>query len=145
MFDTDETAPTTAAHQLDCLFTHFDQKRSVTVVRAVVRGELPLCDLAAAGISASNPAACAERFAGLPVCSADLAAGIMNLKDDRIALSDWAKFVVNAAEYFDYASHDVPCCQRLLSYIWQAAYGGGLTPRAITLATMVRNWPRRAA
>jgi len=142
-FDTDETAP--VAHQMDFLFCHFDQKRSVTVVRAVVRGELPLADLAGAGISATNPAGCADRFAGLPVWSADLAAGIMNLKHDRSALADWAKFVVSAAEFFDYASHDVPCCQRLLSYIWQIPYGGGLSGRAITLATMVRNWPRRAA
>lgn len=141
----EEAHSATVAQQLNALYGQVDKRRSAAIIRAVVRGERPVGDLAGAGLSGADAAACAEKCAGLPAQSADLAEGIMNLKGDREALSEWACFVVNAAEFFDYADQDIQCSQRLLSYIWQIPFGSGLSNRAITLATMVRNWPRRAA
>lgn len=140
--DTHETAVT---RQLSSLLGRSNKKRSAAVIRAVVRGERPVSDLAGAGLSENDPAGFAETLAGLPMWSSDLAEGIMRLKGDLAALSEWARFVVSAAEFFDYASQDLECCRRLLSYIWQIPYGSGLPARAVTLATVVRNWPRRAA
>lgn len=142
-YDTDETDFATVAEQLNFLSCQPDTTRTTAILRAVIRGERPLSDLVALGITdaASRAASCA----GLPVWSADLAEGIVNLKGDNAVLCEWARFVLSAADLFDYASADVPCSQRLLSYIGKILYGTGLPPRAITLATMVRYWPRRAA
>lgn len=133
------------AHEINAVSFQFEQKQSAALVRAVLRGERPVSNLAGTGISPSDPASCAGKFAGLPVCSADLAEGLLNLKTDPAALTDWALFVLRAADLFDYAGHDVPGCKKLMIYIWQIAYGHGLSQRAITMATMLRNWPQKRA
>jgi len=143
--NTDETAVTVVARAVDGMVCQFEQKQSALLLRAVLRGERPVSDLAGTGISLSDPMSSVGKLAGQPVWSSDLAEGILNLKGNAVALCEWATFVVRTADLFDCASHDMPCCERLMTYIWQIAYGQGLSPRALTLATMVRNWPRKRA
>ena len=139
----DTTDPfATAGEAVACAF---ETKQSAVLVRAVLRGERLARDLPVVGINPADPMASMARLAGLPVSSTDLAQGILNLKGNAAALSDWAAFVLRAAELFEYASSDLQGCERLMNYVWQIAYGNGLSPRAITLATMLRNWPSRRA
>lgn len=144
-YATNELPLAEAAQAANALLGALPRLQIASLTRAVLRGERPVSDLAGAGVLPSDPAASAELFAGMTVRSADFAEGIVKLKGDSAALMEWALFVIRVAELFDYAPKDVACCERLMSYVWQISYGSGLSQRAITLATMVRNWPKQAA
>jgi len=144
-FASDDLPLADAAQAVNALLRSPSQKQVSGLIRTVLRGERPVSDLMGAGISPHDPAASPEAFAGITVRSADYAEGILNLRRDSAALMEWALFVIRVAEMFDYVPKDIACCERLMSYVWQISYGSGLSQRAITLATMVRNWPKQAA
>lgn len=106
------------------------------MVRAVVRGELPL-----SALKHNNE----ERAASpLAVSETDLAEGILNLKDDQAALTEWANFVLTASELFKLEDGVSDYWDRLLSCIWELSFGQRLSIAALTLACAVRNRRRWA-
>lgn len=104
-----------------------------SLLRAVVRGELPLEHFN--GQSEERP---------LAVCAADLAEGILNLKNDPAALTEWAGFILTASEFFKLEDELSEFWDRLLCCIWDLSFGGRLSIPAVTLAAAVRNRRRWA-
>jgi hypothetical protein len=110
------------------------QAIDVSALRAAVRGERPLEGLAAAR----------NGRAALSVCAADLAEGIVNLQNDPAALSEWASFILAVSESFVLEDQLSDRCDRLLSCIWDLAFGAHRRDPAIALARAVRGRPRLA-
>ena len=104
-------------------------------LRAVVRGELPITNGMAARILAAGGTV--ERIS-LSVSAADLAEGIINLKDNHYALSEWASFVLVTSDVFDVDDEHICYWDRLSKCVWELAFGAPLRNTALSLANTVR-------
>lgn len=110
-------------------------------LRAVVRGERRAEPNLAAHILASSTQGLTPEFSGLPISAADLAAGICNLKHDRTALSEWASFILVTADSLRVEDAHTGYWDRLVSCVWDLAFGAPLREPALALATAVRSHP----
>jgi len=106
----------------------------VATFRAVVRGELPIAGEMAAHVLAGG----GNAPSSVPVSSADLAEGILNLKDDRHALAEWASFILVISDAFEVDDEYLCYWDRLSKCIWELAFGAPLRQPALTLANTVR-------
>lgn len=113
------------------------------IVRAILRGEQSVEALKQTTIRISaqrvyrDIGTAADVF--LSVTSADLAEGLLNLKNDTAALSDWARFILITSEHLSLADRHTDYCDRLLSAIWDLAFGAPVDETAIRLAQSVRS------
>jgi len=107
----------------------------VTSLRAVVRGELPIANGMAARILAAGGAV---QPISLNVSAADLAEGIINLKDDHHALSEWASFILVTSDAFEVDDDHICYWDRLSKCVWELAFGAPLRDTALSLANTVR-------
>lgn len=105
-------------------------------VNAIVRGERPLGDLADTTF-VSRTLTGHER-GSLVVSASDLAAGIINLKDDPAVLADWANFVLSASDCFEIEDETPDYWDRLIGCVWELAFGARLNVRTLALALAVR-------
>lgn len=110
-------------------------------LRAVVRGERRAEPNLAAHILASATHGLAPEFSGLSVSAVDLAEGICNLKHDRTALSEWASFILVTADSLRVEDAHTGYWDRLVSCVWDLAFGAPLREPALALATAVRAHP----
>lgn len=108
-------------------------------LKAVVRGERAVEDIKATRIWISARQAEGSAPPGRVshmVCSADLAEGIVNLKDDPVALEELANAIVAISGLL---SFDDEHSDRLISCVWSLAMGEPLREPTIRLANAVRN------
>jgi|GEM_PF-1489686 len=115
----------------------FVSSQTIEAVQAVLRGECSVAD--AKGIQAHSLASTWADLhrAGLSLSASDLADGILNLKDDAAALADWASFIVVLSEGLS-IEQDADYSDRLLSAIWDLAFGRPLSASAVRLASALR-------
>ena len=104
-------------------------------LRAVVRGELPIAGDMAARVLASGGDL---QPISLCVSAADLAEGIINLKDNRHALAEWASFILVTSDAFEVDDEHIGYWDRMSKCIWELAFGAPLRQPALTLANTVR-------
>ncbi|GAA0547261.1 hypothetical protein FHS83_000848 [Rhizomicrobium palustre] len=111
-----------------------------SVLRAMVRGELPVHELSVASIRIGTFGAntANTKLLSLRVSTADLAEGLMNVKDDEAKLTDWASFILVAADLFAFEDENADCGHRLLACIWDLAFGAPISPAAMRLADVAR-------
>ena len=107
----------------------------VAIFRAVVRGELPIANEMAARVLAAGGDL---QPVSLCVSAADLAEGILNLKDNRHALAEWASFILVTSDAFEVDDEHLCYWYRLTKCIWELAFGAPLREPAVTLANAVR-------
>jgi hypothetical protein len=105
-------------------------------LRAVVRGERPLDSIITT--IAEAPAVERVRPPRVSLCAADLAEGIMNLKNDPAALSEWAGFILATFELFAFEDEQSGCWDRLFSWIWSLAFGARLGNPEFAFASAIR-------
>lgn len=112
-------------------------------LRAIVRGEMPLENFKSAGVAVHarriEGSAAGLKVVPLAVHAEDLAEGMLNLKSDAAALSEWASFVLVMSELFAFSDDEAEYCDRLIAAIWDIAFGKPLTGTAIRLAATVRS------
>lgn len=102
------------------------------VLKAVVRGERAVEDLKATRIWINaRQGACANHT----VCGADLAEGIVTLKDDPVALEELANAIVAVSGLLALEDEH---SDRLISRVWDLALGAPLAESTIRLADAVR-------
>ena len=107
------------------------------ILKAVVRGERAVEDLKTTRLWIN-----ARRTEGADdpvphaVCSSDLAEGIVNLKDDPLALEELANAIVAVSGLLSFEDEHA---DRLISCVWDLALGGHLEDSTIALADAVRN------
>ena len=116
---------------------------------AVIRGQLPLSDLLAAGIrvrEVSTDNADHERRISLDVESpvivaprpVDIASGLLAYKESPDQLRDWASFVLGASEIIDLAPLEKwPEGDELLNGLWDASFEGTLTADTARIAALL--------
>lgn len=113
------------------------------IVRAVLRGEEKVSALQrtslrlsaqhlAAGIGSAAPL-----FAS--VSASDLAIGLIHLKDDPVALADWAGFVLVSTEWLGFHDHLHAAGEKLIAAIWSIAFGAPIDGAALRLAHSIIN------
>ena len=107
----------------------------IATFRAVVRGELPIANEMAARVLAAGGDV---QSVCLCVSAADLAEGIINLKDNRHALAEWASFILVTSDAFEVDDEHLCYWDRLSKCIWELAFGASLRQPALTLAHTVR-------
>ena len=100
--------------------------------RAAVRGERSSKGLPASGVPAD------KREDMHRLHPADVAEGIINLRNDPTALSDWANFILATSDKGDVRGADCDYWDRLLSGIWEIALGNSPKDPLIALAYAVR-------
>ena len=103
--------------------------------RAVVRGELPIANDMTARVLAAGGAVQPVSFS---VSAADLAEGIINLKDNRHALAEWASFILVTSDAFAVDDEHLGYWDRLSKCIWELAFGAPLREPTLALANAVR-------
>jgi hypothetical protein len=109
-------------------FTPLESVETV-VLQAIMRGEQPTEVLPQFSVAAGAPVF-------LSISSRDLAAGLLNLKDDPLALADWAGFILIMSEHLKFdrpGEHS----DRLLAAVWQLAFGAPVSGAMIRLAESV--------
>ena len=106
------------------------------MLRAVVRGERPIQKAMAARLLAAQGDSTPN---SLPVTAADLAEGICNLKHDHMALSEWASFILVVSDLFRVEDSHSGYWERLMSCIWDLAFGAPLRGATLSFATVVRS------
>ncbi|GAA0587503.1 hypothetical protein [Rhizomicrobium electricum] len=99
------------------------------VMQAMVRGEQLAEVLPPTCVSEGAPVL-------LSISSRDLALGLLNLKDDPLALADWAGFVLMMTDHLKFDRPSEPS-DRLLTAVWQLAFGVPVSPGMIRLAESV--------
>lgn len=119
------------------------EAQEAATLRAIVRGEQPLEALKGTSvtINASHiewPAA-GYRNGSIALTAADLAEGMLRLKNNPDALGEWASFILVASDHFVFEDRHTGDCDRLLSFIWKLAFGVALGDPAIRFAASVRN------
>lgn len=129
-----EPARSRWAHLLGQLGGERDEHSSL---RAVVRGEQPLGRIF--DTIAQAPAVERITTPHVSVSAADLAEGIMNLKDDPAALSEWAGFILATCDLFELEDENCEYWDRLLACVWELALGAALGGASISMASAVRN------
>lgn len=97
--------------------------------RATVRGERSVKELAAANTRGVD----VQGFS-----PADVAEGIINLKHDPSALSEWANFILATSDGTRVRGADADYWDRLLSGIWELALGSGANVPIVALAYAIR-------
>ena len=113
------------------------------IVRAVLRGEEKVTALQrtrlrlsaqylAHGIGTAAPLFASTR-------PGDLATGLIALKDDPVALADWAGFILLAAEWFEFADNQSAACEKLIAAIWNLAFGARVDAAMLRLAHSLIN------
>ena len=112
-----------------------DAATEIATFRAVVRGELPIANEMAARVLATGGDV---QSVCLCVSAADLAEGIINLKDNRHALAEWASFILVTSDAFEVDDEHIGYWDRLSKCIWELAFGAPLREPALTLANAVR-------
>jgi len=107
----------------------------VVTLRAIVRGEMPIAtDMAARVLAAGG----AVQPISLNISAADIAEGIINLKDNQHALAEWASFILVISDAFEVDDEHIGYWDRLSKYIWELAFGAPLREPALALANNVR-------
>jgi hypothetical protein len=113
----------------------FANGRDAAILKAVVRGERAVEDLKTTRIWLN-----ARRGFTVPashaVCAADLAEGIVNLKDDPVALEELASAIVAVSGLLALEDEHA---DRLISRVWDLALGVPLAESTIRLANAVRS------
>lgn len=111
------------------------------ILRAILRGEQPIETLkettirvCANRVYRDTPTA-ADVF--LSLGSADIAEGLLNLKHDPAALADWARFILITSDHLTFNDRHTDYCDRLLSTIWDIAFGKPVRETAIRLAQSI--------
>jgi hypothetical protein len=100
-------------------------------LKAVVRGERAVEDFDAKELWTS-----ARHTASHAVCAADLAEGIVNLKDDPVALEELANAIVAISGLLCLEDEQ---SDRLIAHVWDLSLGQPLTTPTIWLANAIRN------
>ena len=111
-------------------------------LRAMVRGERPVANAIqlAAGVKSAGDL----RNGAVTLSAADLAEGIMNLKNDPGALAEWASFILAAGDRFAFSDSEPEYWEHFLTCIWEIAFGASLGNSALALASAVRSRCRAA-
>lgn len=99
--------------------------------RAAVRGERPVKELVTTCVSARED--CVQGF-----CPADVAEGIINLKHDPLALSEWANFILATSDRTRVRGVESDYWDRLLSGVWEIALGSRPKVPVVALAYAIR-------
>jgi hypothetical protein len=102
------------------------------ILKAVVRGERAVEDLKTTHLWIDARRGAPASHA---VCSADLAEGIVNLKDDPVALEELASAIVAVSGLLALEDEHA---DRLISRVWDLALGAPLAESTIRLARAVR-------
>ena len=116
------------------------------LIRAVVRGQLPMSALEGAGVSVSvqeDEAAKKRRIkVGLrtPISvdlePVDLALGLLEYKDNPPKLQEWATFIMSASEIIDLTFLESwPEGEELLEGLWDASFEGRAKDTTIRVAS----------
>lgn len=105
----------------------------MALVRAAVRGECRPADLQTAGIRLGRYGVktAAHVISTLSLGAADLASGILTLRNDPLILSDWASFIVMASDCFRFDDASADYAEHLIAAAWDIAFSG--TPDMPTL------------
>lgn len=110
-------------------------------LKAVVRGERAVEDLKATRIwSNAHHAEEAINSATHPVCAADLAEGIVSLKDDPVALEELANAIVAISGLLSFQDEQ---SERLISCVWDLSLGVPLEIPTVWLANAIRDRARK--
>ncbi|MDR3527451.1 MAG: hypothetical protein P4L57_09235 [Rhizomicrobium sp.] len=116
-------------------------------LRAILRGETPLENFKSAGVAVYarriEGSVSGRRMAPVVVSAADLAEGISNLKDDPVALAEWASFILVMSELFEFDVDSSDYCDRLVASLWDIALGAPLGESVLRLATAARKHFRK--
>jgi hypothetical protein len=105
------------------------------VLRGIVRGERPLADLAAVGVSMRRDGASCSvpnpRRVEVTVDVHDLAQGLLAHRSDPAALRDWALFIY--ASDVDGEAEGHPAGETVLGALWDASFGNPIAPDVAAL------------
>jgi len=116
-------------------------------LRAILRGETPLENFKNAGVAVYarriEGSVSGLRMAPVVVSAADLAEGIANLKNDPVALAEWASFILVMSELFEFDVDSSDYCDRLVASLWDIALGAPLSESVLRLASAARNHFRK--
>jgi hypothetical protein len=123
---------------------HFDGDpcsvpQDAVVLKGVVRGERAVEELKTTRIWVNARQGGAASHA---VCAADLAEGIVALKDDPTALEELASAIVAVSGLLSLEDEH---SDRLISHVWDLAMGMPLAESTIRIANAVRNRGTEAA
>ncbi len=98
--------------------------------RAAVRGEQPVKEIPVhTGLREARQQS---------LCPADVAEGIINLKNDPLALSEWAIFILATGDASKVRGAESDYWDRLLSGIWEIALGSRPSDPVVALAYAIR-------
>lgn len=107
-------------------------------LKAVVRGERAVEDLKTTRLWIN--ARHTDGAAAHPVCAADLAEGIVSLKDDPVALEELANAIVAISGLLSFQDEQ---SERLISCVWDLSLGAPLETPTIWLANAIRDRARK--
>jgi hypothetical protein len=117
------------------------QTLEAQTLRRIVRGAMPIEDLKrtshAVYARRTEGTIAGQKISPLMVGAEDLAEGIVAFKSDPAALSEWASFILAMSEFFEFGFDDCDYCDRLITHVWDIAFGAPLADPAYRLAHAV--------
>lgn len=118
------------------------------VIRAVVRGQLPMSALEDAGVSINvqeNESGNERRIKvglrtplSVDLQPVDLALGLLEYKDHPAKLREWATFIMSASEIIDLTFLESwPEGEELLEALWDASFDGRVKDATVQVAAVL--------
>lgn len=116
------------------------------LIRAVVRGQLPMSALEQAGVSINvheDESGKERRIkvgvqvpVSLDLRPVDLALGLLEYKNDPVKLREWATFIMSASEIIDLTFLESwPEGEELLEALWDASFEGRVKDTTMRVAS----------
>lgn len=128
------------------MYSRNNQDLPRELVRAVVRGQLPMSALKDAGVSVNvqeNEPGKERRInirlrtpLSVDLQPVDLALGLLEYKDNPQKLQEWATFIMSASEIIDLTFLESwPEGEELLEALWDASFGGRVKDATVRVAS----------